>query len=186
MKQTLSQFWLSAPPEPRESHRPRFASSWPAPAELTEGHHRDEEPQAFPDWILERAERLLDLCDEKMQQHEESYEQDAFLIAEHLSDYYAARNFENGNCVVIGCPQQSEGPTSLRCATHAPYSHGERPAPYGFDDSTSEDEERPFVEYEDHYSTYTRVSWRKTRAARTTQQYTTQQDTYTNDPKEHN
>jgi hypothetical protein len=179
MAQTLSQFWLSKPREPRESHRPRFASSWPALAELTEGHHRDDEPQAFPDWLLERAERLSEICDH-------STEEDAFLIAEHLSDYYATRNFENGNCVVIGCVQLSDGPTSLRCAIHAPFGDGQRPAPYGFDDSTSEDEERPFIEYEDHFSTYTRVSWRRSRTARKTQQYTTQEDTHTNDPQENN
>ena len=68
MKQTLSQFWLSAPRDPRESHRPRYESSWPALAELTEGHHRDEEPQAFPDWMLERAERLRDLCQYQSQE----------------------------------------------------------------------------------------------------------------------
>ena len=177
MAKTLPAFWLSKPREPRESHRPRFASSWPALAELTEGHHRDEEPQAFPDWLIQRAERLSALCDG-------STDDDAFLIAEHLSEYYAARNFENGQCITVGCRERSESALSLRCHLHQPCSDGNRPAPYGFDDSTSEDEERPFIEYEDHYSTYTRVSWRRSRAARKTQQYTTQQDTYTNDPKE--
>ena len=179
MHQTLSQFWISAPRDPRESHRPRPASSWPTLAELTEGHHREEQPQPFPDWLLERAERLRALCDG-------STEEDAFLFAEHLSEYYAARNHENGLCITVGCKERSESEFSLRCHLHQPYTHGERQAPYGFDDSTSEDAERPFIEYEDHYSTYTRATWRKTRAARTNHHYTTQQDTYTNDTQESN
>lgn len=187
MTKTLAEFWLSEPREPRESHKPPgVPSSWPALAELTEGHHREDQPQEFPDWLIERAERIRDLCDENMVQCEESFPYDTFLIAEHLSEYYADRNFENGLCITVGCKERSESALSLRCHLHQPYTHGERPAPYGFDDATSEDEERPFIEYEDHYSLYTRVSWRKTRASRNTQHYTTQQDSYTNDTKENN
>lgn len=183
---TIWDAWADSLMPPRETHSPHIGSRWPKPDEITTAHERGEHEDSFPDWLIERAERILDLCDANMTWADESYENDSFLIASHLADHYATRNHENGQCVTIGCKERSESEFSLRCAVHQPYTHGERPAPYGFDDATSEDEERPFIEYEDHFSTYTRVSWRRSQTARKTQHYTTQQNTYTNDVQESN
>ena len=183
---TIWDAWADSLIPPRETHSPHTGSRWPKPDEITTAHEREAHEDSFPDWLIQRAERLLGLCDESIFIGQDSTEEDIFTIASHLADHYATRNHENGQCVTIGCKERSESEFSLRCHLHQPYTHGDRQAPYGFDDSTSEDEERPFIEYEDHFSTYTRVEWRRSRSSRKAQHYTTQQNTYTNDVQESN